>query len=139
MKTHSAIMNSRVTGSNSLKPCQKGVLQNTKALMLMYQHLRTTTDVKYIMTNNLNQDNLERLFGYMRCQGGGLNDHPSPLQFMHRLRKAMLGRSDETQRLSCSNIQKNPTSNEWLKIKTGMTAAIRPMPSGKITNETGSY
>lgn len=66
---------------------------NIKSLLMLYQHLRAHSEkaVKYIMTDRLNQDCLERFFGYMRSKGGGLNDHPSPLQFKYRLRASIVG------------------------------------------------
>lgn len=90
---HNTIMNTRRIGWTALLPCQKGVLQNIRGLMGLLDYLRSSSDLTYIITRRLNQDELERLFGYLRSKGGGLNDHPSALQFKYRLRKSMLGKT----------------------------------------------
>lgn len=90
LKAQQAVLQMRKVGWNKLLPCQKGIVQNTTALLGLLQYLRSEGSVDYIITARLNQDDLERLFGYIRSKGGGLHDHPSQLQFKWRLRKCML-------------------------------------------------
>lgn len=92
-KVYNTVLEMRAVGKSGLIQFQKGILMNIKSLLMLYQHLRAHSEkaVKYIMTDRLNQDCLERFFGYMRSKGGGLNDHPSPLQFKYRLRASIVG------------------------------------------------
>ena len=83
----------RAVGKKGMIRFQRGIQLNIRSLLILYQHLRAHSGktVKYLMTDRINQDCLERFFGYMRSKGGGLNDHPSPLQFKYRLRASIVG------------------------------------------------
>ncbi|KAJ8889436.1 hypothetical protein PR048_008935 [Dryococelus australis] len=48
-------------------------------------HLKHTQDISYILTHCLNQDIIENLFSLYGIRGG-LNDLPSPLDALYRLR-----------------------------------------------------
>lgn len=63
----------------------------TRALPLLFEILQPY-NVRYILTNRLNQDVLENLFSVIRSKGG-LNDKPSPLDALFRLRLVMLGKN----------------------------------------------
>lgn len=93
VKVYNTVGEMRAVGKKGMIQFQKGIQLNIKSLLMLYQHLRAHSEkaVKYIMTDRLNQDCLERFFGYMRSKGGGLNDHPSPLQFKYRLRASIVG------------------------------------------------
>ena len=73
----------RAVGKKGMIPFQRGIQLNIRSLLMLYQHLRAHSGktVKYLMTDRINQDCLERFFGYIRSKRGGLNDHQSPLQF----------------------------------------------------------
>lgn len=58
----------------------------------LFDDMKERFGIKYIMTAKLNQDALENLFSLIRTRGGG-NDHPSPMQFLRRLRVIILGKS----------------------------------------------
>lgn len=60
-------------------------------MLLDYLKEVSNGEIKYIMTDRINQDCLERFFGYLRSKGGGMNDHPTPLQLKYRLRSSILG------------------------------------------------
>lgn len=79
----------KIRTTNSL-PCQKGIIQSINALTGLLEYLRKIGSVYYICTRRLNQDILERFFGYVRAKGR-LHDHPSPLEFLYRLRKCIMG------------------------------------------------
>lgn len=76
----------------SLVPFQKGIIQSSRALKYLYKHLRIQLKTKYVLTRRLNQDILERIFGYLRSKGGGLNDHPTPLEWKYRIRASIVGK-----------------------------------------------
>jgi len=58
---------------------------------LMEAFGREKRPVSYLLTNRLNQDVIENLFGYIRAMAGS-NDIPTPLEFRYRLRWYILGK-----------------------------------------------
>lgn len=79
-----------IPNKNGLEYFQRGILMSNKALVLLYEYLRKNSNVEYITTYKLNQDVVEHFFGAIRSKGG-LNDHPTPKEFIYRLRKYILG------------------------------------------------
>lgn len=71
---------------------QKAILMSIFSLRGLFDDMKARFGIKYIMTAKLNQDALENLFSIVRTRGGG-NDHPSPMQFLRRLRVIILGKS----------------------------------------------
>lgn len=98
MKVHNAILNNmselmrnlRVGGHSSMLMFQKGIIINNQSLPELFLFLKKEYNIEYILTRRLNQDDLERFFGYIRYRGG-LYDHPSSLEFKYRLRLSILG------------------------------------------------
>lgn len=82
----------RCCGKNSLQLFQKGCIVSTKSLKFLLDDLRRSHNIDYILTHRLNQDALENLFSQLRTRGG-LNDHPSPLNALYRLRMIILGKN----------------------------------------------
>ena len=82
----------RVRNKASLLPFQNGILVSTNALSLLYEELKNTYGISYLLTYRLNQDVLELFFGIMRSMGG-LHDHPTPLEFKYRIRNFLLSRN----------------------------------------------
>ena len=80
-------------GKASQLTFQKGIQKSIMALIHLrkYKKLTTKGEVEYIMTNRVGQDCLERFFGYLRSKGGGLNDHPTPMELKYRIRSCILG------------------------------------------------
>lgn len=117
-KTHNYILNMRTTGKKAMAPFQRGLLQDITALKMLYEYVNRTYDVQYIITERLNQDCLERMFGLLRSKGGGLNDHPTPVAMHYRLKKCILGRYNEKERLKsyCSNIQDEQEVYSWPEV-----------------------
>ena len=76
----------------SLEHFQKGILISNNSLKMLLEYVNEHYEMKYILTNRLNQDVLEHFFGAIRGNGGGLNDHPSQKQFIYRLRGYLLGK-----------------------------------------------
>lgn len=112
------IMSLRHPNKEALIPFQRGLLQDINALRMLHQHISKKYSVPYILTERLNQDCLERLFGLLRAKGGGLNDHPTPVQLHYRLKKCIMGRAIESQRLKsfCSNIQDEQEEYRWPSV-----------------------
>lgn len=94
----------------ALKLFQKGILMSTRSLINLYEDLSKNMGLKYIMTSKLNQDSLENLFSLLRS-GGGLADHPSPMECVYRLRMIVLGK--KSGQLSTNQNTKN-TTDEFL-------------------------
>lgn len=90
-KAFEYVYNMRTPGSRKRKPCQNGICQDINGLLKLKVYLLKNYGVHYILTERLNQDCLERMFGYLRMKGGGLYTHPSPLEFFYRLRSSILG------------------------------------------------
>lgn len=84
------IKNLRVINRKNLLPFQKAIINDNVALDLLFQYLKTLYNTSYIITNRLNQDILENFFGIIRSKGG-LNDHPTAIEFKYRLRSFILG------------------------------------------------
>lgn len=57
IETHNTMINTRHAGS--LLPWQKGVLQNTITLMHLFNHMRKTTDLEFLLTCCFNQDEIQ--------------------------------------------------------------------------------
>ena len=51
--------------------CLKGWLITSNAILLIWEHLKTNHDFKFLLTRRLNTDRLENFFGTIRQQGGG--------------------------------------------------------------------
>jgi len=85
------IFNMRCTNKSNLQLFQKALLMNIsgtqKLLNILQEH-----GLKYLLTSKVNQDALENLFSQLRTRGG-LNDHPSPLNALYRLRMIILGKN----------------------------------------------
>lgn len=79
-------------GKSTLQIFQKGILITTKSLQELFNMLIEDFDIKYLITSRLNQDGLENSFGQIR-NIGGLHDHPSPLNAIHRFRLIVLGKN----------------------------------------------
>ncbi|XP_050497997.1 transposable element P transposase isoform X1 [Diabrotica virgifera virgifera] len=83
----------RVKGRKSLLPFQKGILMSNKALQLLLEDIKKRYNINYILTRRLNQDPLENFFGVIRAKGG-LNDHPTSLDFKYRMRSYLMGKNE---------------------------------------------
>lgn len=74
----------------SLLPLQKGILLSNVSLKNHFEDLKQKFSagdrpVIYLITNRLNQDVIENLFGYIRAMRG-INNILTPLDFHYRLR-----------------------------------------------------
>ena len=70
---------------------QKGILLSIASLKGSYQDHKEKYSITYLVTHRLNQDALENFFSQVRNKGG-LHDHPSPLNAIHRIRLIVLGK-----------------------------------------------
>ncbi|KFM72922.1 Transposable element P transposase, partial [Stegodyphus mimosarum] len=79
----------RVQGKSNMLPFQKGIIISINSLFGLHQDLKSSYDVKYILTSRLTQDALESLFSQIRGLGR-FNDHPSPSEVIRRLKQLIL-------------------------------------------------
>lgn len=76
----------------SIEIFQKGVIVSSLSLQNLYDYVHEKFNMKYILTRRLNQDALESFFSQLRTRGG-LNDHPTPLNALYRIRMMILGKT----------------------------------------------
>ncbi|KAL4152818.1 hypothetical protein QTP88_000651 [Uroleucon formosanum] len=104
-KVYDFIFNMRCINKSNLQLFQKALLMNIngtrKLLNIVQEH-----GLKYLLTSKSNQDAVENLFGQLRT-GGGLNDHPSPLNALYRLRMIILGKNPGVVSTSSNTYDKN--------------------------------
>lgn len=82
----------RCKGKKKMLPFQKGILLSISATKGLLAYVKNEYKMSYILTHRLNQDGLENLFSQIRTRGG-LNDHPTPLNAIHRLRMIIFGKN----------------------------------------------
>lgn len=110
IKYMTVIENMKCVNKKSLQIFQKGVIMSTKSIISMFDDLKIDMGITYILTSKLNQDSLENFFSLVRS-GGGLNDHPTPLECIYRMRMIVLGKN--TGRLR-TNTNTKETRDEFL-------------------------
>lgn len=86
-------------------------INGTKALLKVLQK----NGLKYLLTSRINQDALENLFSQIRSRGG-LNDHPSPLNALFRIRLIILGKNPDIVSYQSNTADKN--DEEFMLAKT---------------------
>jgi hypothetical protein len=82
----------RCCTKNSMQEFQKGIVMSTKSIKNLLVDVRSRFGMTYLLTHRLNQDALENTFSQLRTNGG-LNDHPTPLNALYRLRMIILGKN----------------------------------------------
>lgn len=90
-KVYDKILSMRCTGKFGLQIFQKAMLMQINATKVLLKILQQN-GLKYILTCKINQDALENLFSQLRGRGG-LDDHPTPLNALYRLRMMILGKN----------------------------------------------
>ena len=75
-------------------PFQKGILISSKSLLALFDDLREKRGLEFLLTSHLNQDCLENFFSRVRALGG-TNTHPTTVQFIHRLKHLIVGKSSD--------------------------------------------
>lgn len=113
-EVYEIIFNMRCIGKNNLQLFQKALLMHIKGtqqlLSILKQHRLT-----YLLTSKINQDALENLFSQLRSRGG-LNDHPTPLNALYRLRMIILGKNPGV--VSTSSNTSDNNQEEYMVSKT---------------------
>ena len=79
--------------TKDMLPFQKGCLLTTNAIKMLYNDMKATynDEFKFILSHRLNNDTLENLFSQIRTKG--IDDSPTPLAFMARLKMIVLGKN----------------------------------------------
>lgn len=75
-----------------LQVFQKGCLISIKSTKDLLKDLKSSLSIDFVLTHRLNQDALDNLFSQIRTRGG-LNDHPTPLNALFRIRMTILGKN----------------------------------------------
>ena len=75
-------------------PFQRGLIISSKSLLKLFEVLSQRYNIEFIMTSHLNQDCVENLFSRIRAIGGS-NSHPTSVDFIHRLKKLIVGRASD--------------------------------------------
>lgn len=78
----------RCTGKNCLQMFQKGILMNINGTRHLLNILKEH-GLHYLLTSKINQNAFENFFSQIRTRGG-LNDLPTPLNTLCRLRMIIL-------------------------------------------------
>lgn len=104
----------RCNGKKNLQLFQKAVIMHTNGMKSLLQILKEN-NLKYLLTSKINQDSLENLFSQLRTRGG-LNDHPTPLNALFRLRMIILGKNAGVTSKSSNTLDSN--KEEFIVAKT---------------------
>jgi len=104
----------RLGRHKSLLLFQKGIIVSNTSLQEMLPYLQekySTSNLKvsYIITYRINQDVLEHYFSFIRSIGGAY-DHPTPLNFTHRLKLYILGKHSTNALSNKSNVKDSGVS-----------------------------
>ncbi|KAJ8913733.1 hypothetical protein NQ315_007450 [Exocentrus adspersus] len=82
----------RCIGKDDLQAFQKDIVLSCTSLQSLYADLKQRYDIKFLLTYKLSRDALEVLFSQIGT-GGGSDDHPTPLNFLYRLKMIVSGKS----------------------------------------------
>lgn len=98
---------SRCISKNTLQIFQKAAIISVNSLQQLFLHMKQKFGAKYILTHRLNQDSLENFFSQIRSRGG-LHDHPSPLNAIHRMKMIILGKNPGVIQAQMNTIDVDP-------------------------------
>lgn len=76
----------------------------------------------------LNQDLLENLISQLRTNGG-LNDRPTPLSVIHRLRLIVLGKTPGITQRNTNTVEQGDTRDEYVTAHMFQKAGVEIPPS----------
>jgi len=124
-KMYKIIYSMRCAGKNTLQTFQKGIFISIKSTQLLFEDLKEKYNISYILTHRLNQDSLESFFSLIRSRGG-LNDHPTPLNAMYRIRIIVLGKNPGVvqDKLNIETPQEKLNLEEYLVANVIATADV---------------
>lgn len=127
----------RCCGKNNLQLFQKGCIISILSLQELFKDLRSTYNISYILTHRLNQDSLENLFSQIRTRGG-LNDHPSPLEALYRIRMIVLGKTQGVLQ-SNTNTNNEDDTSEFVVSKVLKVTGVQFPEENEIEEEKTDY
>jgi hypothetical protein len=107
----------------SVLPFQHGIIQGNESVKQFLLYLRAKYDIHYILGNRTNQDCTENTISELRGRGG-LNDHPTPLEALNRLKLIMLGRQFALKKYHTNTLP--DTENEYL-LRTKIKVLLQPL------------
>lgn len=118
---YTAINDMSCIGKSCNQVFQKAILISIKSLKDLFFDLKYKFDIEYILTQKLNQDCLENFFSQVRTRGG-LDDHPTPLNALSRIRMIVLGKNPGILSNNCNTIDQN--CDEYLVSKALKSANL---------------
>jgi len=130
-EVYGTIFTMRCKGKNSLQIFQKGILMFINGTRYLLKILKEY-GLNYLLTSKINQDALENLFSQVRSRGG-LNDHPTPLNALYRLRMIVLGKNPG---ITCNSNTCDKNNEEFLLSKILKDADITINDDEKCVSDT---
>lgn len=113
-KMYQTFLSMRCVGKFGFQIFQKAILMHINGTKILFKILQQS-GFKYLLTSKINQDALENLFSQQRSRGG-LNDHPSPMNTLFRLRMIILGKNAGIVSKQANTTDKN--NEEFMLAKT---------------------
>ena len=113
----------RCKGKTALQIFQKGMIMSISSLKQLFVDMKEKYGIKYITTHKLNQDSLENFFSQMRGRGG-LNDHPSPLDAIYRIRMIILGKNPGAVQKNVNTIAHDRDTDEYMVVAKIISSSI---------------
>lgn len=101
-------INKKGEAKSSLHPFQKAIILNCNSLQGIYDDLNKDFGILYVETKNLNSDALENVFSQLKIKG--MNDLPSPLEFLHREKLFFLGKNTSSLKQHKNTIERVESS-----------------------------
>jgi hypothetical protein len=92
-------------------PFIRAIIISSKSLLSLYEEITAKRGVEFILTSHLNQDCLEIFFSRIRAMGGTYT-HPTTVEFIHRARQLIVGKSSELVVQTASVEMEEDNSNE---------------------------
>lgn len=114
----------RCSGKTTLQVFQKGIIISINSTKELHSYLnKKYSNVEYILTHKLNQDCLEIFFSQIRTRGG-LNDHPTPINTLNRIRMIVAGKSPGVVQAGQNPLDNDIASEEYIVSDVLKTAGI---------------
>ncbi len=109
-------------------PFIRGIVISSKSLLSLYEDISARRGVEFILTSHLNQDCLENFFSRIRAMGGTYT-HPTTVEFIHRARQLIVGKSSELVVQTASVEMEEDSANENI-ISHLVTRTVKDASAG---------
>jgi len=133
----SFIMKMRVGNrTKTFAPFQRGLIMSIRSLKGLLEDVTSDYRAKYIMTSHVNQDYLENYFSQIRSMGK-LHSNPTAVEFQHRIKKLISGKSLLTPYTACVKQQEDTgmISTRLFKQLVSNKPSIEKLSTNHISNK----